>query len=265
MKKTIANLVFFLGITYCQTEVVILSNNVGTEIDLDENRFYKIFPDDKKLKSAQIIKISKNEYKIIIVNEIKKETTTVDRIMSSEDFQKLREMVNSKPLFKEKDRIAMYEGLDFLRAEKIINDIPKPQYVILKHSGGKKLKGTLTKVEDNFLFVQTSTMLESIHLENIDRLSYKNKIKDFENLRPYVYVTTGISGYLFAQLYNNQRPTLLNEYGIARKDLTRYRQIFGIVIGLIFSSEVFDAIATLLTPTDTIILSEAEYDNKKLK
>ena len=65
-----------------------------------------------------------------------------------------------------------------------------------------------------------------------------------------------------ASLYNAQRPVTYNEHGIPRKDLSAYHQIFGTIIGLIFSSEVFDAISTLLTPTDTIILSEAEYEKE---
>ena len=39
----------------------------------------------------------------------------------------------------------MYKGMDYLRAEKIINEIPKPQFVVVKHSDNKKLKGTLIK------------------------------------------------------------------------------------------------------------------------
>jgi hypothetical protein len=56
-----------------------------------------------------------------------------------------------------------------------------------------------------------------------------------------------------------------NKYGIPRNDINRYTQLFGIVIGLIFSSELFDAVSTLLTPSETIILSEAEYEKKNIK
>ena len=72
----------------------------------------------------------------------------------------------------------------------------------------------------------------------------------------------GLTAIAMASLYNSQSPVTYNEYGIPRKDLSAYRQIFGTIIGLIFSSEVFDAISTLLTPTDTIILSEAEYEKE---
>ena len=50
----------------------------------------------------------------------------------------------------------MYEGMDFLRAEKIVNEIPKPQFVILRHSKNKKLSGTLLKVVDNTLSSETT-------------------------------------------------------------------------------------------------------------
>ena len=43
-------------------------------------------------------------------------------------------------LFTKKRKIEMYEGMDFLRAEKIINEIPKPQFIKIKHSKNKELK-----------------------------------------------------------------------------------------------------------------------------
>ena len=45
-------------------------------------------------------------------------------------------------------------------------------------------------------------------------------------------------------------------------DIAFYRYLNGIILGLIFSSEVFDAVSTLLTSSDTIILSEAEYNEE---
>ena len=112
------------------------------------------------------------------------------------------------------------------------------------------------------MFIQTATTIEKIELNKIDRFSYRPSIGNFDYLRPYTFIITGLTGFAMASLYNSQRPVTYNEYGIPRKDLSAYRQIFGTIIGLIFSSEVFDAISTLLTPTDTIILSEAEYEKE---
>ena len=107
-----------------------------------------------------------------------------------------------------------------------------------------------------------ATAIEKIELDKVDRFSYRASLGNFDYLQPYTFFATGLAGFVMASLYNAQRPVTYNEYGIPRKDLSVYRQIFGTIIGLIFSSEVFDAISTLLTPTDTIILSEAEYEKE---
>ena len=248
-----------------QTEVMILSQKVGTEIDEHENRFYRIFPKEKGFINAQILRINEKNYRVIIVKEIRGNETQVKRFISQNKFDELQMHVESQPEFTEKEKIAMYEGMDFLRAEKIVNEIPKPQYVILKHSGQKKLKGSLFLVEENVLHIQTPTTIEKIHLSDLDQLSYRLEIGEFEHLRPYLYGITGLTGFALAQIYNSQRSTIYNEYGIPRNDLNRYTQLYGIVIGLIFSSELFDAVSTLLTPSETIILSEAEYEKKNIK
>lgn len=248
-----------------KTEVMILSQNVGTEIDAHENRFYKIFPKEKGFVNAQILRINENNYRVVIMKEIKGNEKKVIRFISQAEYDKLQLHVGQQPEFTEEAKIAMYEGLDFLRAEKIVTEIPKPQYVILKHSGQKKLKGSLFLVEENVLHIQTPTTIEKVHLSDLDQLSYRSEIGDYEFLRPYLYGLTGVTGLALAQLYNSQRSTIYNEHGIPRNDLNRYTQLLGIVIGLIFSSELFDAVSTLLTPSETIILSEAEYERTKIK
>ena len=59
------------------------------------------------------------------------------------------------------------------------------------------------------------------------------------------------------------RLTLGNIYNMQRKpeaDVSWYNRFYGIIIGLIFSGEMFDAISTLLTPKETFILAEEEYE-----
>ena len=160
----------------------------------------------------------------------------------------------------------MYEGMDFLRSEKIVSKIPKPQFVKLKHSGQfGKLKGTLIRFEDQILYIQTPTVIEKISLSQLDQLSYRDSIGVFSNLRFYTYGITGLIGLISAKRYNSQRPVLVNDNNIPRKDIPAYTEIMGVVIGLIFSSEIFDALSTLLTPTETIILSESEYESQNYK
>lgn len=264
IKKTILGFYLFSALA-AQTEVMILSQNVGTEIDMHENRFYRIFPKEKGFINAQIIRIDKDNFRVVIIKNIRGKERLVKRFISLDDYEKLQLHVDAQPVLTKKVKIEMYEGMDFLRAEKIVNEIPKPQYVILKHSGQKKLKGALFFVDENMLHIQTPTTIEKVHLSDLDQLSYRSEIGEYEYLRPYLYGITGLTGLALAQIYNSQRATLYNEYGIPRNDLNRYTQLFGIVIGLIFSSELFDAVSTLLTPSETIILSEAEYEKKNIK
>ena len=255
---------FFLNVqnVFGQIEIVILSSNVGTEIDEHENRFYRIFPKEKQIINAQFIRIGEEKYRIDVVKKINGKINKVNRYVNQNEFDRLKVHVDNQPVLTKELVTAMYEGMDFLRAEKIVNEIPKPQFVILRHSKNKKLSGTLLNVDNNTLYIQTATTIEKIELDKIDRFSYRSSLGNFDYLRPYTFFVTGLTGFAMASLYNAQRPVTYNDYGIPRKDLTAYRQIFGTIIGLIFSSEVFDAISTLLTPTDTIILSEAEYEKE---
>ena len=85
------------------------------------------------------------------------------------------------------------------------------------------------------------------------------KIYKYKN---YFFIGTGILGFIGAYGYNSQRAIIYNDYNIPRNDIAFYRYLNGIILGLIFSSEVFDAVSTLLTSSDTIILSEAEYNEE---
>ena len=177
----------------------------------------------------------------------------------------MQNKINELPPFTKKRKIEMYEGMDFLRAEKIINEIPKPQFIKIKHSKNKKLKGTLLKVEDNILYIQGPTLVEKVSLSSLDRISYRTSFNKYDNYKNYFYVGTGLLGLIGGHGYNSQRSIIYNENNIPRNDIVFYRYLSGIILGLIFSSEVFDAVSTLLTSSETIILSEAEYDEVNYK
>ena len=253
---------FLLGYIYSQTNVAILSEKVGTEIDIHENRFYRIFPYEKGFVSAQIIDTGNGKFRITVVKQIEGMETMVRRYIDQSEFQKIQNRVNQLPDFTEERKIEMYEGMDFIRAEKIINDIPKPQFIVIKHSDNKKLRGTLLKVEDNVLYVQGPSLIEKISLSDLDRISYRQSSGKYDKYKNYFFIGTGILGFTGAYGYNSQRAVIYNDYNIPRNDIVFYRYLNGIILGLIFSSEVFDALSTLLTSSETIILSEAEYNEE---
>ena len=250
----------FVRYMYSQTNVTVISEKVGTEIDIHENRFYRLFPNEEGFISAQIIDLGDQNYRVTIVKQIQGMETKVRRYIDKNEFEKIKDKIDQLPEFTKKRRIEMYKGMDYLRAEKIINEIPKPQFVVVKHSDNKKLKGTLIKFENNILHIQGPTLVEKINLSLLERISYRQSFGQYDKYKNYFFIGTGLLGLIGGYSYNSQRPIIYNEYNIPRNDMVFYRYFSGVILGLIFSSEVFDAISTLLTSSETIILSKAEYD-----
>ena len=125
------------------------------------------------------------------------------------------------------------------------------------------IKGTLLEVKNNILHIQGPSLIEKIHLNTLDKISYRTSVGKYDRFKNHFYVITGIVGFLGGYYYSSQRAIIYNDYpndNVPRTDISFYRYINGIIIGLIFSGEVFDAVSTLLTSSDTIILSEAEYE-----
>jgi hypothetical protein len=294
---------FFLSTPGWANDVVILSQKVGSEINKEENVFYNIFPDVKGFVNAQLIQQSNNRYIFRIVTKRNGEFDEIIKHMNLKEFATLQNYVNGQPEMTEEAKIAMFEGLDYLKAGKIVNEIPKPQFVKIKYSKSKTIhadlagklnsmpkwlrggtsftaksaerfvkwlttpttKGTLIKVEENILHIQTATRMDQISLSDVDAISYRLTIGEYDFIKPYLYGISAFVGMGMAQIYNSQREDIYNEYDIPRKDLNRYTQLSGFVIGLIFSSELFDAISTLLTPSETFILSKDTYERQKQK
>ena len=300
---TIISAYFFLLTPGWAKDVVILSQKVGSEINEEENIFYNIFPDVKGFVNAQILQQSNNRYIFRIVTKRNGEFDEIIKHLNLKEFVTLQNYVNGQPEMTEEAKIAMFEGLDYLKAGKIVNEIPKPQFVKIKYSKSKTIhadlagklnsmpkwlrggtsftaksaerfvkwlttpttKGTLIKVEENILHIQTATRMDQISLSDVDAISYRLTIGEYDFIKPYLYGISAFVGMGMAQIYNSQRSIIYNEYGIPRKDLNRYTQLSGFVIGLIFSSELFDAISTLLTPSETFILSKDTYERQKQK
>ena len=239
---------------FSQSEVVILSPRVGTIIDIHENRFYKIFPKVRNYFSAQIYLTSDLKYKVRFVVNKKGKRKTYEKKMSLKQFTRFQNKVNAQPEFTEKARKIMYSGMDFLRAAEIISDLPKPQYVKVIHNN-KHLKGTLIEFENNIISIQTARAVEKINLDYVELISYRLSNNEFLGLKPYIYVLSGAMGLKMATLYNSQRSPRLDE--------SWYYRFYGIVAGLIFSSELYEALATMLTPTETFILSQEKYEKNK--
>ena len=249
------NFIFLVNIIFCAEEVYVLSPRVGTEIDVHENRFYRIFPYEKGFINAQFIEYKPNEYRVKIVKEVMGIKVLRTATISARKFRQLQDHVNSQREISEEALEEMYKGMHFLQADKIISKIPKPQFVKVKYTSKHYLSGTLLDYVDEVLFIQTPYRIEKIKLNQIKQISYRKDIENFMNYKPMFYIGSAIAGLALGETYNRQR--------FPKKDIRWYNRFYGISLGLIFSGEIFDAISTLLSSKSTFILDEEEYEKQR--
>ena len=155
-----------------------------------------MFPNEKGFVSAQLNIIEDGKFRITIMKNINGVERKVLRYIDQTEFEKIKQQIDQLPEFTKIRKIEMYEGMDYLRAERIINEIPKPQFIVIKHSDNKKLRGTLTKVENNVLFIQGPSQVEEISLSSLDRISYRMEFGEYDKYKNYFYVGTGILGLI---------------------------------------------------------------------
>lgn len=240
---------------YSEGEIYVLSSRVGTEVDIHENRFYRIFPFEKGFINAQFIEYKPNEYRVKIVKEVMGVKVIRTATISTKKFRQLQDHVNSQKEITEEALEEMYKGMYFLQADKIIHKIPKPQYVKVKYTNKHYLSGTLLDYVDEILFIQTPFRIEKINLNQIKQISYRTNIESFVDYKSMFYIGSAVAGLALGEVYNRQR--------FPQKDVRWYNRFYGISLGLIFSSQIFDAFSTLLSSKSTFILDEEEYEKQR--
>ncbi|MAV71183.1 MAG: hypothetical protein CMG04_10830 [Candidatus Marinimicrobia bacterium] len=240
---------------FSRGEIYVLSPRVGTEIDIHENRYYRIFPFEKGFINAQFIEYKPNEYRVKIVKEVMGAKVLRTATISTKKFRQLQDHVNSQKEITEEALEEMYKGMHFLQADKIINKIPKPQYVKVKYTDKHYLSGTLLDYVDEVLFIQTPFRIEKINLNQIKQISYRTNIENFVDYKAMFYIGSAAAGLALSEVYNRQR--------FPQKDVGWYNRFYGISLGLIFSGEIFDAFSTLLSSKSTFILDEEEYEKQR--
>ena len=92
-------------LAFCQTNIFTLSEKVGTEIDIHENRFYRIFPNEKGFISAQIIDVGQDNFRINIVKDIDGKKVKVRRYRTKEDLKVMQNKINELPPFTKKEKL----------------------------------------------------------------------------------------------------------------------------------------------------------------
>jgi len=86
----------------------------------------------------------------------------------------------------------------------------------------------------------------------LESISYRLSTADVLVLKPIIRYVSTIIGLGFGEYWNEQRNPEL--------DQRWYYRFFGITGGLIVSGEIYDAIATMISPTETFALTESEFN-----
>ncbi|MBL7013423.1 MAG: hypothetical protein ISR83_03305 [Candidatus Marinimicrobia bacterium] len=252
MKKYAIIVLFWVGILPAQNQVILLSPKVGSVIDVDENEFYGIFPNARGFESAQIFMGDGQIYEARIVQSKRGKYFTTSKFIPMKEYAKLQVSVNSQPELTEERRELIKENLFYLRVPEILEDIEKPQYVKLKIVGGKKIKGTLVAFKDDTVHVQTAIKMLHLDIHELESISYRLSTRDVLVLKPIIRSVSAIIGLGFGEYWNEQRNPEL--------DQRWYYRFFGITGGLIVSGEIYEAIATMISPTETFALTESEFN-----
>ncbi|MBT3496472.1 MAG: hypothetical protein HN657_00635 [Candidatus Marinimicrobia bacterium] len=253
MKKSIFIFCLLAGWAFAQNDIIILSPKVGSVIDAEENQFYEIFPKIKQFVSAQIFMNEDAHYEARIVHFKKRKRITITQSITMKSFVALQNYVNQQPLFSDENR--KKKGIDvfYLRAPKILDEMEKPQYVQMQIANHPKIKGTLMAYRNDSIYVQTHIQMEKFSNTELESISYRLSRREYLSLKPIIRTVTAIIGLGLSEFMNEQRHPEI--------DLKWHNRFLGLVAGMLVSGEIYDALATLIIPTETFALRETE--NKK--
>ena len=129
--------------------------------------------------------------------------------------------------------------------------------IYIENSTNYLTKNLLKLLENNKVLIPSLVIPKPVGYlaKTLELISYRFSTNEFLGLKPYIYTLSGLMGLGVSSLYNNQRNTRLDE--------SWYYRFYGITAGLIFSSELYEALSTILTPTETFILSQEKYEKNK--
>ncbi|MFQ6678448.1 MAG: hypothetical protein ACE5D0_09020 [Fidelibacterota bacterium] len=232
-------------------EIIPLSQKVGTVLDAEENLFYKVYDIDG-FESAQFYEVSLRTViaKIAFVEYSQKKVSK--RKYSMIEFLSLKEKVDLQPSITERDRRAMQENLTYLETSAILENIPKNQFVVIKHRSGRRVRGTFLNYKDRELVIQTAISLEKIPVWDMESINYRKSLKIRTDWKYPLFAFSALAGLTLAEGWNIQtRPDL---------DSIWYNRFLGTVGGTLAGIEVFHTFNILTSPKTFFALTPEEMN-----
>lgn len=234
-----------------EPEVVVLSIKVGSTVDAAENALMGLFPDIKGFESAQFYKLSDNRYmaKIVFVDRTRRKLKK--RHYSWKQFQKLKYRAGSHPAITEEQREKQLDYLTYLRTHNIMEDIPPSTFCTIKHESGQQFIGTFVNYQDRVITFQSLTKRLKFPIEELISISYRPFVDDGQLWKKWLAFGIGaLAGTSIAEVWNGQKSP--------RIDIVWYNRFLGIGIGLLFGSEIFEAVSIITSTGKVIALTPEE-------
>jgi len=231
-------------------EIVPLSAKVGTTVDAEENIIFGIFPAVIGFESAQVFALPDNTYqiKIVYLKSGRKNIETLN--YTFDEFISLKHMVDRQPAITAADRQAIYENLTYLRTSEILEDIPTGQFVIVKHTSGKKIRGILLPSVNHHLQVQTPVQVLDFPYHQVSGIAYRESFKTRYGWRKWIYAAGALTGLGLAEIWNG--------YTEPVPEMGWHYRFMGVLLGLLGGREMYEAVNILTSPKTHFSLSPEE-------
>ncbi len=234
-----------------ESDVVVLSIKVGATVDAAENAFMNLFPDVQGFESAQFYKLSENRYvaKIVYVDRTRRKLKK--RRYSWKQFQQLKYRAGSHPAITEEQREQQLDYLTYLRTHNIMEDIPPSTFCTIKHESGRRFTGTFVKYENREITFQSLTKRLKFPIEELVSITYRPFVDDGQLWKKWAAFGIGaVAGTSIAEVWNSQKSP--------RIDIVWYNRFLGMGIGLLFGSEMFEAVSVITSPDQVLALTPEE-------
>ncbi len=250
--KIIHTALIWLSIGSAQTgEIVSLSENVGTVIDLEENYFYGVFPDIDGFESAQFYEVNPDLYIARVVAMDYSRRKVIQKKYDLRGFFDIQTYVGQQPMITEEDRANAGIDISFLHGDKILSEIETGTKVTIRRKKGLWISGSLLFYEDHILHLKTLWGKRTVPIYDIKRIAYRESVIDRTSWKPYIYGVTAALGVSAAEAWTQSRDH--------RTEIVWFHRSVGVVGGLFFAPQLYRKINVIFTPKKSYTLAVTKH------
>jgi len=233
-------------------EIIQLTKHIGFTLDAEENQYYEVFTDIPNFESAQYFEINPDRIEVRISFVEYTRIKVSRRVLTLKELTDLQFRLNQMPEITAEIRLSFRQNLTYLRTKEVLENIPTGQYVAVKHSNGKWIKGTLLSYRKERLLLQTPFAVKQIPITKMERITYREKIIKRPEWKLNIYGLAAVLGFGLMESWNLQtNPAWGPKW---------HNRFTGAILGLIAGAEVYDTSMILLSKKTQFGLTPAELD-----